>query len=582
VFAAGDFGLYRSRDHGENWTVTSPFAFVTAVAVTQASPSVAYAGMGWSANVRKSVDGGDTWIDTGLAGPVQLLATSGSTVYAVTTNGLFRSTAGGPWVVANGTGHDVLYGGTITALAVDPTDPQVAYAGTYYGLFKTTSAGAAWAPVFGFASYVSAIAIAPSDPSTVFVAISTGAISHDGGQTWSSFGPGQGAQVAAVAFDPADRARVYAGSYLAADAFVGTLSADGSTLEYASFIGGSRSEGATGIAIDPSGNRYITGDTFSEDFPTVHPIQRAFGGTWDSFVVKISPTGEPVYATYLGGSATDYSARIAADAAGRAYITGLTLSTNFPVVNAWQPAHAGGYSDAFVTALNESGSAFVYSTYLGGNGMENDTTQSLGPAIAVTPAGEVSVTGTTQSTNFPVTPDAWHRTHAGGVSDVFVSRFDASGALQYSTFLGGQGADYGRSIAVDSTGAIVIAGYTDSTDWARGAVVQPGYAGSEDAFVVKISPQPAAPDTIAPATIIAVSGTTGAPAWYKSPVTPIVVDGRQRYGDGGLGPRGSGRHGLAVRRRQRTGGRGQPRQPARRRVAALHLGARGVVSRDGC
>ena len=532
VFAAGDVGLYRSRDHGDTWTIISPLGFVTAVAVTQESPSVVYAGVGWSANVRKSVDGGDTWIDAGLAGPVQFLAASGSTVYAVTTNGLFRSTGGGPWVAANGTGRDVLNGGTITALAVDPTDPQVAYAGTFYGLFKTTSAGAAWAPVLGFASYVSAIAIAPSDPSTVFVAISQGAISHDGGQTWSSSGLGEGAQVATVAFDPADRARVYAGSYLSADAFVATLSADGSRFEYASFIGGSRSEGATGIAIDPNGNRYITGDTLSEDFPTVHPVQSAFGGLWDSFVVKISATGEPVYATYLGGWAADYGARIAADAAGRAYITGLTLSTNFPVVNAWQPAHAGGYSDVFVTALNESGSAFVYSTYLGGNGMEVDPTQSLGPAIAVTPAGEVSVTGTTQSTNFPVTPDAWHRTHAGGVSDVFVSRFDASGALQYSTFLGGQGADYGRSIAVDSTGAIIIAGYTNSTDWARGAVVQPGYAGSEDAFVVKISPEPSPPDTIAPTTTIAVSGTMGAPGWYKSPVTVSLsaVDNDQGRG----------------------------------------------------
>jgi hypothetical protein len=518
VFAAGDVGLYRSRDHGDTWTIVSPVGFVTAVAVTQESPAAVYVGMGWSTNVRKSVDGGDTWTDTGLAGPVQLLAASGSTVYAATTNGLFRSTAGGAWVAANGTGNDVMFG-TITALSVDPTDPQTAYAGTFYGLFKTTSEGAAWAKVPLFTSYyVSAIAIAPSDPSTVFVAVPNGVISHDGGQTWSSSRLGQGTQVFAVAFDPADSARVYAGSYMASDAFVATLSADGSSLEYASFIGGSGSEGATGIAIDPSGNRYITGDTLSQDFPTVNPIQGAFGGTWDSFVVKISPTGEPVYATYLGGWQTDYNARIAADAAGRAYVTGLTLSPNFPVVNAWQPAHGGGNVDVFVSALNESGSAFVYSTYLGGSGMEVDTTGSLGPAIAVTPAGEVLVTGTTQSTNFPVTPDAWHRMHAGGTSDVFVSRFDASGVLQYSTYLGGQGADYGRAIAVDSTGAIIVTGYTDSTELARGAVVQPVYAGSEDAFVVKISPEPAPPDTIAPATTIALSGTTGAPGWYKSPV----------------------------------------------------------------
>src|SRR5262249_52559400 len=397
VFAAGDVGLYRSRDHGETWTIVPPFGFVTAVAVTQESPSVVYTGMGWSTNVRKSVDGGDTWIDAALAGPVQLLATSGSTVYAVTTNGLFRSSAGGPWVVANGTGHYFLSPGQILAFAVDPTDAQVAYAATWWGLLKTTSGGAEWTPLSFYPPSI--IAISPSDPSTVFVGSTTGAISHDGGQTWSSsFGPAQGTLIAALAFDPADRARIYAGLYVAGNAFVATLSADGSSLEYAAVSGGRRGEGASGIALDPGGNRYITGDTFSEDFPTVHPIQSAFGGLWDSFVVKISPTGQPVYATYLGGSATDYSARIAADAAGRAYVTGLTLSTNFPVFNAWQPTHPGGNVDAFVTALNESGSAFVYSTYLGGSGMEVDPTQSLGPAIAVTPAGEVSVTGTTQST----------------------------------------------------------------------------------------------------------------------------------------------------------------------------------------
>src|SRR5204863_9046036 len=141
--AAGDVGLYRSRERGETWTIVLPAGFVTAVAVTQGSPSVVYAGMGWSANVRKSVDGGDTWIDTGLAGPVQLLAASGSTVYAVTSGILFKSTGGGPWVAANGSSRDILYG-MVTAFAADPTDPQVAYAGTTDGLFKTTSGGDAW------------------------------------------------------------------------------------------------------------------------------------------------------------------------------------------------------------------------------------------------------------------------------------------------------------------------------------------------------------------------------------------------------------------------------------------------------
>lgn len=524
VFVAGDGGLYRSRDHGASWSPVSQFPWVTAVAVTQASPAVVYAGMGFRANIQKSVDGGDTWTDTGLVGPVQLLAASGTTIYALTSAGLFRSSAGGAWVNigVSGSSHQGL-SGFIFAVAVDPFDPQVAYVGTSTGLFKTTTGGDTWATAFGISfTSVGAVAIAPSDASTMLVALSGSVwMTRDGGLTWSQSGLPSTVetQLATIAFDPTDSAHIYAGCVMSPDAFVATLSADGSGLEYATYIGGTRSEGATSIAVDSAGNRYLTGDTFSGDFPTVQPIQRAFGGLWDSFVVKLGPGGAPVYSTYLGGFASDYSARIAADGAGRAYVTGLTLSTNFPVVNASQPVHGGGFSDVFVTALNESGSAFVYSTYLGGSAMENDPSQSLGPSIAVTPAGEAVVTGTTQSTNFPVTADAWHRTHAGGVNDVFVSRFDPSGMLQYSTLLGGPGADYARDIAVDSVGTMFITGWTNSPDWATRTAVQPVFAGSEDAFVARISPGPTPSDTIAPQTTIALSGTPGVPGWYTSPVT---------------------------------------------------------------
>src|SRR5262249_47682995 len=125
----------------------------------------------------------------------------------------------------------------------------------------------------------------------------------------------------------------------------------------------------------------------------------------------------------------------------------------------------------------------------------------------------------TQSTNFPITADAWHPSFAGGPTDTFVSHFDAAGALRYSTFLGGQGSDYGRAIAVDASGATIIAGYTDSADWTTRSAVQPLYGGSEVAFVMKRSADPAPPDTIAPTTTIALAGTPGIPGWYRSPVT---------------------------------------------------------------
>jgi hypothetical protein len=243
-------------------------------------------------------------------------------------------------------------------------------------------------------------------------------------------------------------------------------------------------------------------------------------------VAKLSGTGTLDYATYLGGWHADYAGRIAVDSDGRAHVTGVTWSMNFPVVSAHQATIGGGYSDVFVAALNQSGNGFVYSTYLGGNAMENDSTQSMGPDIAVTPAGDAYVTGMTMSPNFPVTPDAFQASRAGGATDGFVTKFDAAGVLQYSTFIGGSGSDYPRAIAVDSTETAIIVGYTDSTDLPVRNAFQPTYSGSEDGFVAKIAAGNPPPDTTAPRTTISLDGTSGLAGWYRSPmqVTLTAVD----------------------------------------------------------
>jgi hypothetical protein len=531
VFAAADMGVYRTSDHGENWTPTSPsVTLVTSIVATSASPSVLYAGQGWSGGVFRSQDGGVTWSYAGLPGPVQFLAAGGTTVYAATTNGVFRSTAGAPWVAWN-----TRLRPTITALAVDTNDPQVAYVGTDTGLLKTVSGGTDWFPLLEAGTpYIGAIAVSPSDPSTVFISSSWGtAVSHDAGQSWSPTGLRRDAWPTTMAVDPRDSGNVYAGTQLNWDAFLATLSPDGSRLEYATFIGGRGSDIGNGVAVDPSGNTYVAGETISTDFPTTNAIQAAPNGLvdwdWDAFVMKLSPQGVPVYSTYLGGSGTEFGGRIAADAAGRAYVTGNTWSPDFPVVNAAQPS-PGGNGDMFVTALNASGSAFVYSTYLGGSGYEN-AQGSIEPSIAVTSAGEAAVTGATQSIDFPTTVDAVQRTPGGG-DDAFLSRFDPAGALQDSTFLGRAGADYGQAVAVDPTGTAVVAGYTNSTNWATPGAVQPANRGADDAFVVKIIPGTPPPDTVAPTTTIAVSGNTGLPGWYNSPVTVSLsaVDNDQGRG----------------------------------------------------
>ena len=151
----------------------------------------------------------------------------------------------------------------------------------------------------------------------------------------------------------------------AADAFVAKLNPSGSALVYSTYLGGSGHDDGYGIAVDSSGNAYVAGYTASTNFPTMNPTAASYGGgTYDAFVAELNPTGSAlVYSTYLGGSEDDYGYGIAVDSSGNAYVTGSTGSTNFPTMNPLQPTYGGG-GDAFVSELNPSGSALVYSTYL--------------------------------------------------------------------------------------------------------------------------------------------------------------------------------------------------------------------------
>lgn len=273
------------------------------------------------------------------------------------------------------------------------------------------------------------------------------------------------------------------GSY---DAFVAKISPAGDSLAYATYLGGSGGDRANGIAVDVDGSAYITGGTGSPNFPTTAgALQKTFGGAWDAFVAKLSPGGNTlVYSTYLGGSSEDCGNGITVDAAGAAYVTGQASSTNFPTtVNALQRIHGGGYSDAFVAKLTSGGDALVYATYLGGSGDE------LGKGIAVDAAGAAYVTGFTYSPNFPTTPNALQKTFGGGACDAFVAKVSPVGdTLSYSTYLGGSGQDIANGIAVDSTGAAYITGYTSSSNFPTSNAPQGAFGGARDAFVTKMSP----------------------------------------------------------------------------------------------
>ncbi len=264
------------------------------------------------------------------------------------------------------------------------------------------------------------------------------------------------------------------------DAFVAELNAAGTALVYSTYLGGSDADWGTGIAVDSMGDAYITGGTSSTNFPTHNALQVTKVGTANAFVAELNATGSAlIYSTYLGGSNYDYGAAIAVDGAGDAYVTGITHSSNFPTHNALQSVYAGD-ADAFVAELNSAGTALVYSTYLGGSGADGGT------GIAIDSAGNAYVTGATSSTNFP-TRNALQATNAGG-DDAFVAKLNAAGsALIYSTYLGGSNDDEADGISVDSAGNVYITGSTSSINFPTRNALQATNAGGADAFVARLN-----------------------------------------------------------------------------------------------
>jgi uncharacterized protein (TIGR03437 family) len=264
-------------------------------------------------------------------------------------------------------------------------------------------------------------------------------------------------------------------------AFVTKLSSAGNALAYSTYLSGSGQDWGLGIAVDAAGSAYVTGFTSSTNFPTQSAYQATLRGSQNAFVTKLTPAGSAlVYSTYLGGNTSDTGYGIAVDGAGLAYVTGDTYSTNFPTQSAYQATYRGS-GDAFVTKLTAAGNALVYSTYLGGSSFE------VGNGIAVDAAGSAYVMGSTQSADFP-TQLPYQATYHGS-SDAFVTKLSPAGnALVYSTYLGGNGQDNGGGIAVDSAGSAYVIGYTASTDFPTQSPYQATCQGGEDAFMTKLSP----------------------------------------------------------------------------------------------
>ncbi len=269
------------------------------------------------------------------------------------------------------------------------------------------------------------------------------------------------------------------------DAFVLKLNALGNALTFSTYLGGTVAENGNAIALDPQGNAYVAGDTTSYDFPTRVPFQASNNGRQDAFVAKISPSGALLYATYLGGNGDDRATAIAVDASGSAYLTGSTFSNNFPTLSAFQ-AITGGGQDAFVTKLSPSGSSLVYSTYLGGSGGAAGAPEA-GTGIAVDAQGNAFIAGMTSSMNFPVVA-AFQPVMGGGTENAFLSKLNPLGtALVYSTYFGGSTLDYANAVAVDAAGNAYVAGLTGSTDLPLAFPLQATLAGGYDAFVFTLN-----------------------------------------------------------------------------------------------
>ncbi len=284
-------------------------------------------------------------------------------------------------------------------------------------------------------------------------------------------------------------------------AFVAKLDASGSALLFFTYLGGGSDEGR-GIAVDGSGNIYVTGSTCSTNFPTRNAFQAAYGGGscflygGDAFVTKLDATGAAlVYSTYLGGASFDQGYGIALDAAGNAYVTGTTSSTNFPTTagvfkTACTPLSGRTQcSESFVTKLNASGMAAVYSTYFGSAPEATVTgTGTYAYGVAVDSSGNAYLTGSTGAMGLPTVGAL--QPQPGGNSDAFVAKFDATASrMIYSTYLGGGGNDRGSGIAVDPSGNVYVTGTTTSANFPTESPLQFTLSNSfsGDAFITKIN-----------------------------------------------------------------------------------------------
>lgn len=266
------------------------------------------------------------------------------------------------------------------------------------------------------------------------------------------------------------------------DGFVAKLNASGTDLVYSTYLGGNGLDEVRGLAVRPSGQIALVGASSSDDFPLVNPVQSTMAGWVDAYVAVLNPSGSAlVFSTYLGGGTSDFANGVAIDGEGNVIVTGMTVSSNFPVVQAFQPVY-GGNTDAFVSKFEPGGWTLVYSTFLGGKDID------AGAAVGVGPSGMAVACGATYSPDFPIVA-ALQDVFAARLSAAYVTKLDRDGTPIYSTYLSGGDSEGCGGVAVDAQENAFIAGGTTSANFPLQDPIQdmPGGLPRSDAFIATIN-----------------------------------------------------------------------------------------------
>jgi len=494
IYAAATGGIFKSTDSGNTFTAINNGFLGSGriILVDPVTPATLYATSSASNNrVFRSVDAGANWTSAlinniAIINGLAIDPNTPATLYAATDRGLSKSTNSGvTWTALN---FGLGFNARASSVVVDKTNSDV-YAATIAGLLKSVNGGSTWTNLSGTLNLVvSKVVLDPTNSSIIYVTTVQGVSkSIDGGATWTVSNTGfPNTQILSLVINPTQPSTLFIGTASGSDAFVTKLSAGGASQVYSTYLGGNVDDRGLGIALDGSGNAYVTGQAASADFPTANAIQPVNVFT-DAFITKLNASGSAlVYSTFLGADGFDVGRAIAVDASGNAYVTGSTNSQSFPVVNAFQPTAPNFFGDAFVAKVNAAGSALVYSTYLGGEGVDD------GWGIAVDNSGSAYVTGNTSSTEFPTFAPLQARLNLLGsdaFTDAFITKFAPNGSsLIYSTYLGGANSDSASGIAVDSSQNVYVVGDTSSTDFPTRNPLQPVMGGSFDAFVAKLRP----------------------------------------------------------------------------------------------